>query len=46
MVSMFELKYSVKILSDVNEKEFIDSLRCRNGNLTISLTNPIVEQEL
>lgn len=46
MGSMFELKYSVKILSNVNEKEFIDSLRCRNGNLTISLTNPIVEQEL
>lgn len=46
MGSMFELKYSVKLLNDVNEKEFIDSLRCRNGNLTISLTNPIVEQEL
>ena len=33
--SMYELKYSV-ILKDISlEKEFIDQLRCRNGNLTI-----------
>lgn len=46
MGSMFELKYKVKLLSDINEKEFIDSLRCRNGNLKIALTNEVVEQEL
>jgi hypothetical protein len=46
MGSMFELKYSVKFLSDINEKNFIDEIRCRNGNLNISLTNPIVENEL
>lgn len=46
MGSMFELKYSVKLLKDINEKEFIDSLRCRNGNLTISLTNTVTEMEL
>lgn len=46
MGSMFELKYRVKLLKDINEKEFIDMLRCRNGNLNISLTNPIVDMEL
>ncbi len=46
MGSMFELKYKVKFLKDINEKEFIDALRCRNGNLCISLTNPIIEGEL
>lgn len=46
MGSMFELKYKVNLLSNINEKEFIDSLRCRNGNLKISLTNSIVEEEL
>lgn len=46
MGSMFELKYKVKLLKDINEKEFIDDLRCRNGNLCISLTNPITEGEL
>ena len=37
MGSMFELRYNVKIRKDVNEKAFIDDLRCRNGNLTIML---------
>ena len=46
MGSMFELKYKVKLLKDINEKAFIDALRCRNGNLTISLTNPVTEMEL
>ncbi len=46
MGSMFELKYSVKLLKNINEKEFIDTLRCRNGNLTISLTNSVSEMEL
>lgn len=46
MGSMFELKYSVKLLKNINEKEFIDTLRCRNGNLTISLTNSVFEMEL
>lgn len=35
--SLYELVYSVTTKADINEKEFIDELRCRNGNLTISL---------
>lgn len=33
--SMFELRYRVKLRRAEREKEFIDSLRCRNGNLPI-----------
>ncbi|MBQ8326260.1 MAG: DUF4956 domain-containing protein [Lachnospiraceae bacterium] len=42
MGSMFELKYMVRMKSDVNEKEFIDAIRCRNGNLNISIGRPLV----
>jgi len=37
MGSLFELTYGVVINNSINEKEFIDELRCRNGNLNISL---------
>ena len=46
MGSMFELKYKVRVKEEINEKEFIDELRIRNGNLNITLSNPIVENEL
>jgi len=39
--SMFELKYNIVLNKDVNEKEFIDELRIRNGNLKISLSQDI-----
>ena len=39
--SMFELKYLVTLNNNINEKEFIDELRIKNGNLKISLTEPI-----
>lgn len=44
--SLFELTYSVNMKDKVNEKEFIDELRCRNGNLKIILTHPIDSGEL
>lgn len=37
MGTLFELSYTVNIKNDTSEKEFIDQLRCRNGNLTINL---------
>ena len=37
MGTMYELSYLVQMRDPENEKEFIDALRCRNGNLTISL---------
>lgn len=36
--SLFELTYKVNMKTKVNDKEFIDELRCRNGNLSIILT--------
>lgn len=36
MGSMFELRYLVTFKEGMNEKEFIDAIRCRNGNLNIS----------
>ena len=43
MGSMFEIKYKINMKNGVNEKEFIDNLRVRNGNLNITITNPIVD---
>ena len=35
--SLYEVMYSIKMKKDVNEKDFIDAVRCRNGNLTVTL---------
>ena len=39
MGSMFRLTYQITLKKTVSEKEMIDKLRCRNGNLEISLSN-------
>ena len=44
--SMFELKYLITLNNDINEKEFIDKLRIKNGNLKISLTKSSEGEEL
>lgn len=36
--SLFELCYSVTMKADEDEREFINELRCRNGNLNIILS--------
>ncbi|MDR0570916.1 MAG: DUF4956 domain-containing protein [Clostridiales Family XIII bacterium] len=36
--SLFELQYSVSVKPGADKKALIDELRCRNGNLNISLT--------
>ena len=46
MGSIFELTYKVDLKKDINEKDFIDKLRVRNGNLKISLSHPLTDQEL
>lgn len=35
--SLFELVYSVSVMDGINEQEFLNELRTRNGNLTIML---------
>lgn len=44
--SMFELRYNVILKENVNEKELIDKIRVRNGNLKVSLSHPIESEEL
>ncbi len=38
MGSLYKLTYNVTLRPEKNEKEFIDQLRCRNGNLEISVS--------
>ena len=35
--SLFEIHYIIHMKLDANQKKFIDELRCKNGNLNISL---------
>lgn len=37
MGTLYELTYQVTLKHEIDEKEFIDQLRCRNGNLNITL---------
>ena len=38
MGSMFQLTYHLTLKAAANEKEMIDKLRCRNGNLEIAVS--------
>ncbi len=38
MGSLFKLTYEIELASAEQEKQFIDELRCRNGNLEINIT--------
>lgn len=44
--SLFELTYRINLKKGVNEKEFIDKLRERNGNLKVALSHTLAEEEL
>lgn len=47
MGSLYQLTYSLKLKAQTDEKEFIDKLRCRNGNLEITCNYaPTVSEEL
>ena len=44
--SLFELSYRVSMKPEENTKKFIDELRCRNGNLNISLTSDFSDEKV
>ena len=44
MGSMFRLEYEVELLDAMKEREMINELRCRNGNLEISCLRPQILQ--
>ena len=46
MGSLFELVYRIELRDGINEKEFIDKLRVKNGNLKVALSHMLAEEEL
>lgn len=46
MGSLFKLKYEITLKDPRREKEFIDELRCRNGNLEIICARAEINQEI
>lgn len=46
MGSLFELTYRLNLKNNVNEKEFIDKIRVKNGNLKVALSHELDSEEL
>lgn len=46
MGSLFKLTYHVTLKDEIAEKKMMDEIRCRNGNLEISLSRPLNRNEL
>lgn len=46
MGSLFKLKYKVKLKRGKSQKEFIDALRVRNGNLEVAISVVMDEEQL
>lgn len=44
MGSMYELIYIVNIKKEIKEKDFIDEIRCRNGNMLVMLERPEISE--
>lgn len=46
MGTLYELTYRIAFKKEINEKQFLDSIRCRNGNLTVILSRVELSQGL
>lgn len=46
MGSLYKIQYEIKLKDPKKEKEFIDELRCRNGNLEITCAKATFMQEI
>ena len=44
--ALFEIIYCICLKNDVDQKAFIDKLRCRNGNLSIVLNTEIIDEKV
>lgn len=44
--SLIKIKYDVVLKEDILEKDFIDELRVKNGNLEIAICNAEINNEL
>ena len=45
MGSLFKLTYRIEMKDRQAEKEFIDALRCRNGNLEIAISESLLDRD-
>jgi len=45
MGSLYELQYRIRLINERQEKEFLDQIRCRNGNLNLVCGRIPVERE-
>lgn len=45
MGALYELEYRVTLKDEAQQKAFLDELRCRNGNLRISLGRPLSSKD-
>ena len=43
---LFEISYKIHLKEGVSQKNLIDELRCKNGNLTIALTSAGLEEKV
>lgn len=46
MGTLYELEYKIILKSDTGTKDFLDALRCRNGNLNIVCGKPVLKEAL
>ncbi len=46
MGSLFELTYQIRLKKNVSEKDFIDKIRIKNGNLKVVLSHELEGEEL
>lgn len=44
--ALFEISYKIHLKEGVSQKNLIDELRCKNGNLTIALTSAGLEEKV
>lgn len=44
--SLIKIKYDIVLKEDILEKDFIDELRVKNGNLEIAICNAEINSEL
>lgn len=46
MGSLFDLTYRITFNNNINEKEFLDEIRVKNGNLKVALSHEIKDTEM
>lgn len=45
MGSLYQLEYRIELIDAAMEKQLLDAIRCRNGNLTVQCGRPVAARE-